>query len=52
MAAIDSHSIFFSYYMKVSGYWQLSGYQFLLNIFFCVQQKNDTHSGWEQLEGE
>ncbi len=22
------------------------------NIFFCVQQKKETHTDWEQLDGE
>ncbi len=31
--------------MKFSGYQQLLGYQ---NIFFCIQQKKEIHTGLEQ----
>jgi len=34
--------------MEVIGAHQLLGYQ---NIFFCVQQKKEIHTGLEQLEG-
>ncbi len=37
--------------MEVNGYCQLFSYQHSSNIF-CVQQKTETHTGLEQLQGE
>jgi len=37
--------------MEVSGHRQLST-DILQNIFFCVQQMKETHTGLEQLDGE
>jgi len=47
---IDFHSIFFST-MEVNGAKQLVPIV-LQNIFICVQQKKETHTGLQQLEGE
>ncbi len=50
--AIDFHNI--ENTMEVNGYHQLSVYQLVTiiqSIFVCVQQKNETHRGLEQLEG-
>ncbi len=38
--------------MEVSGYRHLFDYIILQNIFFCVQQKKETHAGLEQVDGE
>ncbi len=48
LTAIDFHSISF-HAIEVNGYRQLFGYQ---NVIFCVQQKKETHTGLERLEGE
>jgi len=37
--------------LKVNGPHQLFGYPFFNMIIFCVQQKKETHSGLEPLEG-
>jgi len=42
VAVTDCHS------MEKNGYHQM----FVHNIFFCVQQMRETHTGLEQLEGE
>ncbi len=47
---IDLHSIRIT--MEVNGYCQLFSHYFLQNNLFCVQQKIETHTGLEQVEGE
>ncbi len=49
MEAIDFHSIYF--FISVGGYHQLVT-NILQNIFYCVQQKKESHWSLEQLEGE
>jgi len=44
--AIDFHSIFYSNQIN------FLVTDILQNIFFCVQQKKETHTGLEQPEGE
>jgi len=44
---IDFHSIFFFYY---GSQWYVP--IVLQNIFLCVQQKKETYTGLQQLEGE
>ncbi len=46
--AEGSHSIFVLY----NGSQWLPSTHFLQNVFFCVQQKNETRTGLEQVEGE
>jgi len=49
---IDFHSMEKST-MEVNGLHQLFGYLFCFSKYIiCVQQKNEIHSGLEQLEGE
>ncbi len=38
--------------MEVNGYRQLFGYKHSSNIFFCIQQLKEIHTGLEQIEGE
>jgi len=61
MGPIDFHSIYL-FIFSYGGWWGpsssfgflLIGYHagFLQNIYFCVQQKNETHTGLKQLEVE
>ncbi len=48
---IDFHSIFFPT-MEVNGAPNSLVTNFLQNIFLCVQQNKDIHTGLELLEGE
>ena len=52
MVAIDFHSIFFFLLWKSMGSISRLVTNFLQNIFFCVQQKKESHTGFEQHEGE
>ncbi len=47
---IDFHSIFFP--MEVNGAPKQPGYKLSSNIFFCVRQNKDIHTGLELREGE
>jgi len=47
MEPIDFHSTFF-HTMEVNGVHQL----LLQNAIFCVQQKDEIHTGLKKLEGE
>ncbi len=38
--------------MEVNGYGQLFSYQHSSQKIFCVQQKKETQTGLEQLQGE
>ncbi len=48
---IDFHSIFFPT-MEVNGAPKQPGYKLSSNIFLCVHQKKEIHTGLELLEGE
>jgi len=51
---IDFHSIFFNFVstMEVNGAKNCLVPIVFQNIFLCVQQKKETHTGFQQLEGE
>ncbi len=38
--------------MEVKGYHQLFGHQHSSYIFFCIKQKEENHTGLEQVKGE